>query len=591
MNIVSNTLLCPGEYVIPDGINFGASGVTIRCDNTVLIGTQSAIGVEVNGHDNVKIKDCELRNYSIGIRLLNSMNSDVESNKLLGNMEGVRVEQMSPIQLFGKALEATEGNRINKNRFRDNIQRGLYVGQSPSNNITGNTLSSTHNTTVSVILHFSDSNFISGNEMENGLQISGGTQNTLQDNKISFAAGESVVKVSDGANNNQFIENEIFDSAVNGFSIETNGNVFLDNYVHSIPRGFFFNSNSGNQLIGGTIEDAVTGVYFMGSSSSSVSGVNASSNVLNSVHLNQSSNIVVYNSIVSNVLLEHSTYNLIDNNFCTVANSAISLENSSLNNISFNRNRCSMILENSTENILMFNTETGNFFGILLLSSSENFIYHNLISDSEWGIMILNSSNNTIKNNVVDYNGYGIYLENSDLHTIEQNEVCFNNETDFLLNNSANNWGDDNRCDNPDGWNDDGTTGCMFACGNNPPVLEPISDKIVKEMWGTVRIRPIASDPNNDTLEYNINSLLFAWDGTFFTWRPGPVDSGEYDFLVNVTDGTFWDEEPVHVTVEDTCTTYNKYERCWVGCNCPVERDENKDIGFEGDALGSGEIQ
>jgi len=124
-----------------------------------------------------------------------------------------------------------------------------------------------------------------------------------------------------------------------------------------------------------------------------------------------------------------------------------------------------------------------------------------------------------------------------------------------------------------------------------PPVLQPISDKVVDEMWGTVRIRPVASDPNNDPLEYSIDSSLFTWGGTFFTWRPGPVDSGEYDFLVSVTDGEFWDSQAVHVTVEDTCTTYNKYERCWVGCNCPVERDENKDIGFEGDALGSGEIQ
>ena len=48
---------------------------------------------------------------------------------------------------------------------------------------------------------------------------------------------------------------------------------------------------------------------------------------------------------------------------------------------------------------------------------------------------------------------------------MNSNYVCSNTESDFLLYDSTGNSGDDNICDNPEGWNDEGATGCTYSCG------------------------------------------------------------------------------------------------------------------------------
>jgi hypothetical protein len=84
-----------------------------------------------------------------------------------------------------------------------------------------------------------------------------------------------------------------------------------------------------------------------------------------------------------------------------------------------------------------------------------------------------------------------------------------------------------------------------------------------------VRIAAQADDSNGDTLTYYINDSRFTQQDNVFTWQTGPYDSGDYGFLVNVTDGVYWDEQPVHVTVEDTCQYFNKKQWCW-DCECGI---------------------
>ncbi|MFH1977851.1 MAG: right-handed parallel beta-helix repeat-containing protein [Candidatus Aenigmatarchaeota archaeon] len=99
------------------------------------------------------------------------------------------------------------------------------------------------------------------------------------------------------------------------------------------------------------------------------------------------------------------------------------------------------------------------------------------------------------------------------------------------------------------------------------PVLEPFQNITVNEM-GLVRIYPEALDRNGDDLTYHIDNPVFTWSGSYFQWKTGPSSSGEYDFTVNVTDGVFWDEEPIHVSVNNFCKVFNKKYMCWEGCNC-----------------------
>jgi len=49
--------------------------------------------------------------------------------------------------------------------------------------------------------------------------------------------------------------------------------------------------------------------------------------------------------------------------------------------------------------------------------------------------------------------------------------VCSNTLSDFNVTSSSGNSGTGNRCDNPDGWNDDGIVGCTYTCTDVYPVL------------------------------------------------------------------------------------------------------------------------
>ncbi|MFH2027555.1 MAG: NosD domain-containing protein, partial [Nanoarchaeota archaeon] len=106
MLISSDTVFCPGEYHIPNGMSIG-SGATLKCMGTVLKGLEPAKGISIKS-DSVTIRDCTFTNYynsifsqyyhhnskiinntimnnpSVGIWLELSNNNLVESNTLDG---------------------------------------------------------------------------------------------------------------------------------------------------------------------------------------------------------------------------------------------------------------------------------------------------------------------------------------------------------------------------------------------------------------------------------------------------------------------------------------------------------------------------
>jgi len=106
-----------------------------------------------------------------------------------------------------------------------------------------------------------------------------------------------------------------------------------------------------------------------------------------------------------------------------------------------------------------------------------------------------------------------------------------------------------------------------FSYPPTAPILAPFSDIVVGEM-NAVNIYPKATDLNGDDLTYEISSSLFSWDGTKFYWKTSAQSAGTYSFKVTVSDGELTDEETVKVIVENTCTTYDKVNKCWRGCEC-----------------------
>lgn len=100
-----------------------------------------------------------------------------------------------------------------------------------------------------------------------------------------------------------------------------------------------------------------------------------------------------------------------------------------------------------------------------------------------------------------------------------------------------------------------------------PLQLSPFAN-ITRNEMSTVYVTPRASEPG--TFDYAINSSWFSWNDTYqrFSWKTGPTSAGEFDFLINVSSGSEFDEQPVHVTVNNKCTYFDKRNWCWVGCTC-----------------------
>ena len=103
--------------------------------------------------------------------------------------------------------------------------------------------------------------------------------------------------------------------------------------------------------------------------------------------------------------------------------------------------------------------------GISLENATSHTVMNNdLPSNSSFGIALRGGHSNDLRNNVIRDNRDGIFISDSNSNAVNANVVCDNSDFDFYLESGTGNSGDNNTCDRPDGWNDQGTTGCTFLC-------------------------------------------------------------------------------------------------------------------------------
>jgi parallel beta-helix repeat protein len=125
--------------------------------------------------------------------------------------------------------------------------------------------------------------------------------------------------------------------------------------------------------------------------------------------------------------------------------------------------------------------------GIVMMHGANNTVMNCTVSDFSSGIYLWDTTNHTVINNTTSSNGAGIHLgftsgadtrdnvsndnytgilfENADSNAINTTVSCDNSVTDVSLDaDSTGNSGDNNTCDQPENWNDAGTTGCSRGC-------------------------------------------------------------------------------------------------------------------------------
>jgi|GEM_PF-6626355 len=151
-------------------------------------------------------------------------------------------------------------------------------------------------------------------------------------------------------------------------------------------------------------------------------------------------------------------------------------------------------LMHGTGNVVRNCTVSGFSRGIYLWDAADHVLAGNTLISNGIGVELGWSDANHINHNRINENYNGIVIGNSNRNTIYSNVVCRNENLDFELVSGTGNSGNDNRCDKPDGWNDDGTTGCSSACTETALYLSPpqstlgISDTVTLDvMVGNVQ--------------------------------------------------------------------------------------------------------
>ena len=86
--------------------------------------------------------------------------------------------------------------------------------------------------------------------------------------------------------------------------------------------------------------------------------------------------------------------------------------------------------------------------------------------------------------------------------------------------------------------------------GNLPPTLG-VPSQIVASENEEIVIRPIASDPNRDSLSFSINDTRFDQKREIFRWIPGEGDKGNFTVKITVSDRFLTDEKTIKIVVLD----------------------------------------
>ncbi|ODS36949.1 hypothetical protein BEH94_03990 [Candidatus Altiarchaeales archaeon WOR_SM1_SCG] len=288
----------------------------------------------------------------------------------------------------------------------------------------------------------------------------------------------------DGKENNM-IKNCIITDCWSGIYLkDSSNNSIINNSVNSSIFGIRLSSSSNNKIIQNSVNSNEYGFHLDSSPKNTLINNRANSNTKEGIHLILSPKNILKNNIANSnnfgIRLSSSPHTLITNNIANSNTHGISLYSSSdiliTNNIANSNSDSGIGLAYSNNNVANNNIANNNSYGLCLSGNSDfNQILNNQILNNDLiGIKISKcnhfgsscpggNTNNTLQENNISNNNIGIYSENSN-SIINSNIVCNSINLDFNTSDWQPSYGDNNTCDNADGWNDDRGIGCRYAC-------------------------------------------------------------------------------------------------------------------------------
>jgi parallel beta-helix repeat protein len=386
-------------YTLTGNITSSFDGIVIERSNMTLDGAGYTVvgsrdpqyrGVRVFSQRNVTVGNVIVTNFTYGIQLWHSNNSNVVGNNLLHN-------DYDDILIDGIGNNAS-CNNITTDSFSavDLSRSGNYVAK---NNMSG----------AGIAIWGAESTISENSILNGGISMadSTGSYNSIFKNDLSGVCGMWV-----GGSHNSIDSN----------SIEKNDTGYCIYLASSQADSSIISNNS---LTGGSV-----GVEIH-SSNNGISGNNITSDNGNGIYIQSifqgppSSN----NSISMN--------NITNNRFGIWLNG---VSNNTILENSFTYNERAVYLLDSSNNSLLENNITDNNYGtvgIHLYGSSNNSVSRNVLSSNLQrfkGIELDESPNNSLCENIIAKNTYGIYLYISSNNSFYHND--FKNNTNQVYDDS-----------------------------------------------------------------------------------------------------------------------------------------------------------
>ncbi len=121
MNITGNVSLCPGDYNMNSSINFISNNAVLDCNGAVLIGNSSIRGMNLGWRgSNSTIKNCQFRNYQIGIYAEDSSYNRIINNSFFDNGYSIYLSKF-------QSWATSEGNIVANNNFINSTILGYHT--------------------------------------------------------------------------------------------------------------------------------------------------------------------------------------------------------------------------------------------------------------------------------------------------------------------------------------------------------------------------------------------------------------------------------------------------------------------------------
>lgn len=514
----SNTTFCTGTYNLPSGVSIIANGVTLDCNNSLLVGNQS-----MNGFDPVQaisalivsgatIMNCNITNYTRGMVLAGSSNSVVD-NEIYGLVSGGAA---------GEGVLIAENGTVIRGNFVHDVQGGGIVIAGPPGStysdlvVSGNTISNAGGNGLGargVVSSLIANNTVSGSTY-NGITLlttinSNVTGNSLTGNAFGLFLQDShnilvwhnnIYSNYGGISDDYQVVSENSTHAPIPIELSLDG---AGNYWGHTYCSYF---NAGNDSNDASVEDNhpynqsyAPGEWpedppecDSGPTTTTTTTLPGCVNATDDMNIDSDTTFCtgVYN-LPNGINIADSGITLDCNNSLLIGNFSIEYDefaerNNSVYTVNFGPGSDGVTVMNckitnytggifvSTDNLVIYNNEIYNIqsveeadvqgYGLWISGTGVN-ISNNVIHDTPEAMFIANTHNSSFTGNNIYNNTLGITVRDGSTNNVfADNSVCDNDYDDFNCMDTSNTTdGGGNSCGDPDGC----AVSCS-ACGGGP---------------------------------------------------------------------------------------------------------------------------